>query len=38
MWAARDGRTEVVTLVLRVGANSDLQNEVLSVIRLHLIN
>ena len=28
MMAARDGRTEVVTLLLEAGANADLKNEV----------
>ena len=28
MWAARKGRTEVVSLLLEAGANTDLQNKV----------
>ena len=33
MMAAREGRTEVVSLLLEAGANTDLQNKVVSCMR-----
>ena len=33
MMAVRDGRTEVVSLLVKAGANTDLQNKVVSCMR-----